>query len=215
MCPTDSISILIADELPLVREGIAALCAARPEFSVLAQCADGVAALNTLRLLQPDVAVLDVQLPLLPALEVIRVLQNEGLSTRMILMAPRPDRHLAPEALRQGAHGIVLKTDTSRELLQAVEAVMERRVYLAPSLQLGSLAGLEDDASNLLGRLSPREHQVFSMLVDGVRAKEIADRLSLSPKTVDTYRSSLMRKLDIHDLAGLVRFAIQRKLIEV
>jgi DNA-binding NarL/FixJ family response regulator len=210
-----SVTILIAHELPLVREGIAALCTMRPGFHAAYQCADGEEALAAIRLRRPDVALLDSSLPVLSPLDLIRTLRSEDTPCRLVLMTTNANRYIAPEALRLGASGVILKSDPARGLLEAIQTVTDGRVYLAASLAVGCLSTPETNGGNGLERLSPREHQVFSMLVEGVRAKEIAARLELSAKTVDTYRSSLMRKLDIHDVAGLVRFAIQKRLIAV
>lgn len=212
MCDPITVSLLIADELPLVREGIAALCATRPGFRVAHQCADGEQALSAIRLWQPSVAVLDSGLSALFPLDLIRIVRSEGLPSRIVLMTATANRHLSLEALRLGASGVVLKSDPAGELLNAIQAAAEGRVYIAPSLEVGASRGREAREGSSLDRLSPREYQVFNMLVEGVRAKEIAARLELSAKTVDTYRSGLMRKLDIHDVAGLVRFAIQKRI---
>lgn len=135
--------------------------------------------------------------------------------TKCILLSHASDRKSVLEALRSGAQGYLLKSDTRQHFFDCLEHVLDGGVYVSPSVNLRnlfnpSLLAPEDDP---IGRLSSREYQVFSMLVDGVRAKEIAARLVLSPKTVDTYRASLMKKLDIHDVPGLVKFAIQRRLI--
>jgi two-component system invasion response regulator UvrY len=130
------------------------------------------------------------------------------------VLSTRRDRKTVVEALRCGANGFLLKSAPWNQLLEAFEQILDGGVYVSTELELNKIfggvgdGGLEDP----LQSLSAREHQVFSMLVEGVRAKEIAARLELSPKTVDTYRASLMRKLDIHDVAGLVKFAIQRDL---
>ena len=118
------------------------------------------------------------------------------------------------EALRCGVNAFLLKSGPAHQLLEAFEQILEGGIYISPELELNKIfiSGSKASSDDPLQALSAREYQVFSLLCDGVRAKEIAARLSLSPKTVDTYRASLMRKLDIHDVAGLVKFAIQRDL---
>ena len=109
----------------------------------------------------------------------------------------------------------MLKTGTSTQLLEAFEQILTGGIYVSPELHLDKIfaaASRRAETEDPLESLSSREYQVFSLLIDGIRAKEIAARLDLSPKTVDTYRASLMRKLDIHDVAGLVKFAIQREI---
>jgi len=160
------------------------------------------------------VAILEQSLPRLHVLEVIRRVRLAGLSTRVIVISPRADRKIVLDTLRSGASGYLLKSCLVQELKEALQQVSNGGVYVAPEVGLDQMGGGErrkrpDDP---LESLSSREHQVFSLLIEGLRAKEIAARLVLSPKTVDTYRASLMRKLNIHDVAGLVKFAINRKL---
>jgi DNA-binding NarL/FixJ family response regulator len=211
-------SILLADEMTLVREGLAALCEVsrpdQPRFRVVGQCSEGAAALRMIEEQQPDIAVLDLNLPDLYTLEVVRRIKDANLPTKIIVLSTRRDRKTVVEALRCGVSGFLLKSAGSQQLLEAFAQILEGGIYVSPELELHKIfgGGQKGAAEDPLQSLSAREHQVFSLLCEGVRAKEIAARLSLSPKTVDTYRASLMRKLDIHDVAGLVKFAIQRDL---
>jgi DNA-binding NarL/FixJ family response regulator len=117
------------------------------------------------------------------------------------------------ETLRSGAAGYILKSGSVEQLREAFRQIERGTVYVSPLLEMGKIFSTrKGPADDPIDQLSAREYQVFTLLVDGTRAKEIAARLELSPKTVDTYRASLMRKLDIHDVAGLVKFAIQREL---
>ena len=207
-------SIVLADELTLVREGLAALCDAQPHFRVVGQCALGSVALRLIEEQCPDIAVLDLNLPDLYTLEVVRRVRDAGCATKVVVLSVRRDRKTVVEALRCGVSAFLLKSAPSLQLLEAFEQILDGGIYVSPELELNKIfcPGQKSVAEDPLDALSAREHQVFSLLCDGVRAKEIAARLSLSPKTVDTYRASLMRKLDIHDVAGLVKFAIQRDL---
>jgi DNA-binding NarL/FixJ family response regulator len=207
-------SVLLADDLTLVREGLAALCAAHSQFKVVGQCAEGATALRMIESQRPDLAVLDLNLPDLFTMEIVRRVREANLPTKIVVLSVRRDRKTVVEALRCGVSGFLLKTAPSSELLEALEQVLEGSIYVSPQLELNKIfstnhKGTPDDPLDLL---SAREYQVFSLLIEGVRAKEIAARLELSPKTIDTYRASLMRKLDIHDVAGLVKFAINRDL---
>jgi two-component system response regulator NreC len=208
-------SLLLADELSLVREGLASLLNTTAHCDVVGQCADGATALRMIREMSPDLAFLDLNLPELFTLEVIRQVKAAGLPTKIAVLSTRTDRKTVLEALRSGASGFLLKSGPTDQLSQAVHEMMIGRVYLSPLLKAEDIFSAEDKAhpADSFETLSPREFQVFTMLVDGVRAKEIAARLGLSPKTVDTYRSSLMQKLEIFDVAGLVKFAIQRSFI--
>lgn len=210
-------TLLIADQLVLVREGLASLCEASARFQVVAQCSDGEQALALIVKLNPDLAILDCDLGKLYVLEVVRKARQLGSSTKVIVLSGRSDRKSALEALRGGASGFLLKSCLVREMLDALRQVLDGGVYVAPQVGLEKIWNTErrKGTADPFDSLSSREHQVFSLLVDGLRAKEIAARLDLSPKTVDTYRASLMRKLDIHDVAGLVKFAITRKLTSI
>jgi DNA-binding NarL/FixJ family response regulator len=207
-------SIVLADELTLVREGLAALCDAQPHFRVVGQCALGAVALRLIEEQRPDIAVLDLNLPDLFTLEVVRRIRDADLPTRVVVLSVRRDRKTVVEALRCGVGAFLLKSAPTHQLLEAFDQILDGGIYVSPELDLNKIfcPGQKSAGDDPLEALSAREHQVFSLLCDGVRAKEIAARLSLSPKTVDTYRASLMRKLDIHDVAGLVKFAIQRDL---
>jgi len=204
-------SILLADDMTLVTEGLAALCRAQPAFRVVGQCSEGVSALKVIETDRPDLAVLDLNLPELHTLELVRRVRDANLPTRVVVLSTKRDRKTVVEALRCGVNAFLLKSAPWNELVEAFDQVLDGGIYISPDVELNKLltsngnGGGEDP----LECLSAREHQVFSLLIEGLRNKEIASRLELSPKTVDTYRASLMRKLDIHDLAGLVKFAIR------
>jgi DNA-binding NarL/FixJ family response regulator len=209
------VEILIADELTLVREGLAALCNSIPGYRVVAQAGSARAALEAIQRLRPAIALLDLGLSDLAATEVIRRVREQGIPTRCALLSARKDRKTVLEALRTGASGYLLKSSRVEEMTEALAQFTQGGIYISPQIEVMSLFTEGKGHHDPLELLSAREFQVFTLLVEGVRAKEIAARLALSPKTVDTYRSSLMRKLDIHDVAGLVKFAIQRELADL
>ena len=207
-------TVVIADDHTIVREGIAALCAASPDLEVLGQCADGEAAVEMIRATCPDFAILDLQMPRLTGLEAVRLLKGTGCQTRLMVLSICREEPVVAEVLRAGADAYLLKDGPSRHLLDAVRYILDGGVYLTPLLRGATLfanpAGTPPP--DPLADLSPREHEVFTQLVRGVRPRDIARVLEISPKTVDTYRASLMRKLRVHDLVELVKFAIDRKL---
>jgi DNA-binding NarL/FixJ family response regulator len=208
-------SIVLAHPLTLVREGLAALCQQQPQYRVVDQCSDGATALRLIESGRPDIAVLDLNLPDLFTLEIVRRLRLARAETRIVVLSARKDRKTVVEALRSGVNAFLLKSGPAHQFMQAFEQILDGGIYISPMLELHQIfsprqtAGQEDR----FAALSPREFQVFSLLVEGTRAKEIGARLGLNPKTIDTYRVNLMRKLDIHDVAGLVKFAIQRDLV--
>jgi DNA-binding NarL/FixJ family response regulator len=208
-----TITLVVAEELTLVREGLVRLCELAPGCAVIAQCGDGHEALTLIHRFEPKIALLDLNLGLIHPVEVMHRLREAGSKTRFVILSTRRDRKTALECVRAGATGYVLKAGPVDHLYTAFQQCLSGEVYVSPLVEMAG--GLQNghELRDPMDALSTREHQVFSLLIEGVRAKEIAARLELSPKTIDTYRASLMRKLDIHDLAGLVKFAIHRQLI--
>jgi DNA-binding NarL/FixJ family response regulator len=212
------VEIVLADELTLVREGLTALCNPLSGFRVVSQVGTAGAALSEIERLEPAIALLDLSLSDLAATEVIRKVREKNLRTRCAVLSVKKDRKTVLEVLRTGACGFLLKSSTCEQMADALNQFTNGGIYVSPQIEVMSLFtdnNNRPEAADPIDLLSSREFQVFSLLVEGIRAKEIAARLSLSPKTVDTYRSSLMRKLDIHDVAGLVKFAIKRELAEL
>lgn len=204
--------LIVAEELTLIREGLVLLCEDIPGCTVVAQCGDGAEVLTLVHRLQPDIAVLDLNIGVVYSVEVVRRLRESGSVTRFVILSTRRDRKTAVECVRAGVNAYVLKSGPVEDFRLAIEQSVSGAVYVSPLIEMDRANDNGHDDRDPLETLSSREHQVFSLLIEGIRAKEIAARLDLSPKTVDTYRASLMRKLDIHDVAGLVKFAIQREL---
>lgn len=209
------ISLLFVEELALYREALTCLFGCNPQFELLGSCHSGVSLVDLLMQHPADLGLVDLHLTDIHAFEVVRRARAAGVETRLILLAARADPRTATEGIRGGAQGMVLKSSTCDQLIEACRQVMSGAVYIDPRIELAQTLTnvVRRDPADPLEALSSREHQVFSLLIEGVRAKEIAARLAVSPKTVDTYRASLMRKLNIHDVAGLVKYAIQRQLI--
>jgi len=213
MNPPDAVSVVLADDHAIVREGIAALCTANG-LQIAGQCADGHSAFDMVTRLKPDFAILDLQMPGMTGVETIRRLRAPRCTTKLMVLSIRREESVVREALLAGADAYLLKDGPSRHLLDAIGYVREGGVWVSPLLGGASVyaKGGSSRADDPLACLSPRELEVFQFLVDGLRAKDIADRLEISPKTVDTYRASLMRKLNVQDLVSLVKFAIERNL---
>jgi DNA-binding NarL/FixJ family response regulator len=205
-------TVVLADDHAIVREGFAALCVANG-IHVLAECADGPAAVETISALNPDFAIVDLHMPGMTGIEVVRKLRAAGCPSKLIILSISREEHTVMEALRAGADGYLLKDGPSRHLVDAMSFVRDGGVYVSPLLRgAGLFTRPEHGPENSVECLSAREMEVFSYLVNGLRPKDIAELLEISPKTVDTYRASLMRKLNVHDLVGLVKFAIERNL---
>jgi two-component system response regulator NreC len=203
----------LADDHAIVREGIAALCASHG-MQVLGQAADGGAAVEMITALCPDFAILDQHMPGVTGIEAIRRLRTAGCTVKLIILSISREEGTVLEALRAGADAYLLKDGPGRHMMDAINFVRDGGIYVSPMLRGAGLFSKDQKnrREDPLAALSPREMEVFSYLVSGLRAKDIADLLDISPKTVDTYRASLMRKLNVHDLVSLVKFAIERNL---
>ena len=206
-------TVVLADDHAIVREGIAALCASHG-MRVLGQAADGGAAVEMITALTPDFAILDQHMPGVTGIEAIRRLRTAGCAVKLIILSISREEGTVLEALRAGADAYLLKDGPGRHMMDAINFVRDGGIYVSPMLRGAGLFSKDQKSrpQDPLATLSPREMEVFSYLVSGLRAKDIADLLEISPKTVDTYRASLMRKLNVHDLVGLVKFAIERNL---
>jgi DNA-binding NarL/FixJ family response regulator len=194
-----------------VREGIAAYCKSRPEICIMGQCSDGEQALAMILACKPDFAVLDLHMPKLGGLEVVRRVRQANCPTKLIILSISRDENIIRELFRSGVDGYVLKDGPARHLFDAISYVQDGGQYLTPLLRREPIEN-QRESRDPLGLLSKREFEVFSFLVDGVRPKDIAKILRISPKTVDTYRANIMRKLEVDGIAGLVRFALQRNI---
>jgi DNA-binding NarL/FixJ family response regulator len=209
-------SILLADDLTMVREGLAVLCQMQPQYRVVAQFGDGRSALRFIHSHKPDIAILDLNLPDLFALEIVRKLREVQVSTRFVVLSTRRDHRTVLEALRAGVNAFLLKSGPACHLLEAFEQILGGGIFVSPNLELNNISSDQRPAKeDPMDALSAREFQVFTLLVDGYRPGEIARYLGISGKTVDTYKTSFMRKLDVWSVAGLVKFAIQHDLISV
>lgn len=213
--PHSAITVVVAEELALFRAGIASLVRSFGSYNVPAEAGDGDELFHAICAHRPDLAVVDLHMAGRHALEVVRLGREASPNTKIIIASRRDDRKTVLECLRAGARGVIMKAGGETELREALVKVYQGAIYLAPALDASVLflRGPKAVATDPMEKLSAREFQVFSMLVEGMRAKEVAARLELSPKTVGTYRASLMKKLDIHDLAGLVKFALHKNLV--
>ncbi len=160
-------SILLADELTLVREGLAALCEAQPQYRVVGQCSDGASAMRLIELQRPDIAVLDLNLPDLFTLELVKRMKETGVVTKVVVLSTRRDRKTVVEALRCGVSAFLLKSGPSIQLLEAFGQILDGGIYVSPELELNKIfsPGQKSASEDPLQSLSAREYQVFSLLV--------------------------------------------------
>ena len=209
-------TILLADDHRIFRAGLRPLLAAQPDLVVVGEADDGLAALALARELRPDVAVLDITMPGLNGLEVTRHLAAEAPAVRVIILSMHSDRRYVLEALRAGARGYLLKDSGFEELLVAIRAVRDGSVHLGAAVGEQVIRDYVDaargDTGGAFALLSGREREVLQLLAEGLATTEVADRLSLSVKPVESHRKSLMDTLDIHRIAELTKYAIREGL---
>lgn len=206
--------VFLIDDHVIVREALASFLEAHGH-AVAGQCDNVAEAPALLREAQPDVLLLDLNLGLRSGFELLESLQRRGLHVRTIVTTMSENAQDVARAVRAGAEGYLLKSAPSQELLRAIEAVVAgRRHYQGRVAELAIAALSEPDESSLVDSLSVRERQVAVMVANGMSSAQIGQELALSPKTVDSYRSRLMAKLGVGDVAGLVRFAVRHRLVD-
>ena len=211
-----AIRILIADDHGVVAEGLKHLVEAQPDMEVIACVGDGREAVQQARESQPDVVLMDLSMPELNGADATRAILERDPKCRVIVLSMYAQREYVRRALKAGAAGYVVKRSAAKEVVDAIRAVHAGQRYLSPRVADVVLEDYTDDKQDdLLARLSAREREVLQLLAEGRTGAQIAERLSLSQKTVETYRARLVEKLGIRDLAGLVRFAIQRGLVSL
>ncbi len=214
MTPT---RVLIADDHALVRAGIRALAERIKGVKVVAEAGNGDEAVKLIKELKPDLVLLDISMPETSGFGVLAQQANEFPDVRVIVLTVHEAEAYAIRALREGAAGFLLKSAASVELEQAIETVTRGETYISPELSKKSLLeyGKASTDRARLGSLSPRQLEILKLIAEGVSTKEEARRLNISVKTIESHRAELMERLNIHDVAGLVRFAIKMGLVDV
>ncbi len=208
--------VLLADDHHLVRSGIRALLERIPAVEVVAECGDGRQALEAIEKSRPDVALLDITMPGLNGLEVASRVEKVSPRTRILILSMHAGEAYVAQALRAGVAGYLLKDAAAAELRLALEAVSRGETYLSPAISRQVVDGYlraSDAGSDLLAGLTARQREILQLIAEGRSTRKIAADLRVSVKTVETHRAQLMERLDIHDVAGLVRLAIRAGLV--
>jgi len=212
-------TIVLADDHALIREGLRTVLGGEPDWSVVGEAADGLEVVDLVDRLQPDVLIVDLMLPSLSGLEVIRQVRKRGARTQIVALSMHANESYVLAALRNGAEAFVLKDASSTEIVQAVREVLAGRPYLSPPLSQYALETYIQKAKGMpldtYETLSTREREVQHLVAQGETTTVIAARLGLSPRTVETHRTNLMRKLGLRTQTDLVRYALQRGLISL
>ena len=210
------IRIVLADDHKLVRQGVRSLLEAQPGFEVIGEASDGQEAYKLIESLSPDIAFLDVMMPNLNGIETAKLVHQRALKTRIIFLSMHANATYAVRALQSGALGYVLKDSDFTEVLNAVEHVLEGRRYLSTAIAdevLEMLLSAEAGKDESLDLLYPREREILQLVAEGNSNATIAEKLSLSVRTVESHRLNLTKKLRITSHADLVKFAINQGLI--
>ena len=213
------IRVMLADDHTLVRAGIHALLESMPGIQVVAEASDGHEALDLIRTHQPDVVLMDIAMPDLNGLEATGRVVQEFPRVSVLILSMYTNEEYVMKALHAGAAGYLLKTSVTTELELAVRAVARGETYLSPAISkqviaeyLRRVRGQEDrpiDAASPYQLLTPRQREILQLIAEGHTTKEIAQRLQVGVKTAEAHRTELMQRLDIHNIAGLVRYAMR------
>jgi DNA-binding NarL/FixJ family response regulator len=210
------IRIILADDHKIVRQGMRSLLKSHPGFEVIGEASDGEQALKLMEELCPDIAFMDVMMPNLNGIEAAKIAQQRGLKTKLIFLSMHANSTYAVRALRSGALAYVLKDSDFSEILQAIQNVMEGRRYLSTAIAdevFEMLLNADAEKEDSLDVLSPREREILQLIAEGNANAAIAEKLTLSVRTVEAHRAHIMTKMRFNSQADLVRYAMQQGLI--
>ncbi|MXW04051.1 MAG: response regulator transcription factor [Gemmatimonadetes bacterium] len=211
------IRIVIADDHQLVRQSIVSLIEKAEDMEVVGEAADGHETLDLVQRKRPDVAMLDIAMPLLNGIETTRRIQTLSVDTRVVILSIHSEEDVVRQALRCGASGYLLKNSVVEELLIAVRSANKGEIYLSPSIAQTVLSGFlqtesTNESSTVLEQLTSREREILQLIVEGHTNQAAAEVLSISAKTVEKHRAILMKKLEVHSLPDLILVALKHRL---
>jgi len=212
------IELLIADDHTLLRDGMRALLESTERIKVVAEANDGIEVMELLKKHQPNIVLMDIGMPRMNGLDATKLITENYSDTRVLILSMHANEEYALRALRAGAAGYILKEARKQELLHAIETVASGGTYLSPKVSQHVIENYVQSVGankSPLEKLTPRQRETLKLIAEGRSNREIALMLDLSIKTVETHRTQLMERLDIHDVAGLVRFAIKSGLTTV
>src|SRR5450432_1920463 len=217
----EPLRLLVADDHEIVRKGLRSLLEAQPGWQVTAEASDGREAVEKAREIKPDVTVLDISMPALNGLEAARQMIKNDARAKILILTMHESDPLIREVLDAGARGYVLKTDASRDLVTAVNAVRSNKTFFTAKVAQIVLEGYldkkpkkEKEVESSQSRLTPRQREIVQLLAEGKSSKEVAVALNLSVKTAETHRANIMRRLDCHSVSELVRYAVRNNIIQ-
>ncbi|HOP64127.1 MAG TPA: response regulator transcription factor [Spirochaetota bacterium] len=219
----DEVTLFLADDHTIFREGLKLIIEDVPHYRVIGEAGDGKEALDLMEKLKPDVAVLDISMPVMSGIEVVRYLRKYVPEIKIIILSRHDNEEYVKELLKSGVNGYVLKDDAGEDLLRAVDAVMKNSVFLSPGVATKVVSdyvalekNLQDDSDNSLFKLlTGREREILKLIAEGKSGSEIAEFLRISPRTVKVHRTNIMKKLDVHKSSELVIYAVKNNIIEI
>ena len=204
------IRVIIADDHTIFRQGFKGLLDSTGDISVVGEAGNGGDALRLISELKPDIAILDIAMPGLDGIEVTKEVMGKGIATKVIVLTMNDNAVFARRATDAGASGFVLKDNAFEDLLEAIKTVMSGGTFISPSIAAKMDSDLQDRKDEIL---TGRETEVLNLIASGLTNKQIAEKLFISFKTVDAHRTNIMQKLDIHNTAELVRYALKAKIV--
>ena len=213
-----TVTLLLVDDHPIIRQGLRHLLEGEPEFRVVGEAGDGVDALLLVERLKPNILLVDMMMPGLNGLEVLRQIKKISPATRAIVLSMQSADAYVIEALKYGAAGYVIKDTGPSELVNAVREVTQGNQYLSAKLSEKLQASgrrIIDTPTDAYETLTSREREILQMTTEGRTSQEIGSKLVISPRTVEIHRSNLMKKLGVHNQADLIRFAIKRGILSM
>lgn len=209
----DVLNLLIVDDHKIVTDGLALLLRDEPGIEIKGIASDGQMAIEMVRLLKVDVVLMDVDMPGTNGIQATQVIKREYPHIRVVILTMHDEKGMVQVLLEAGADGYLLKTSSRDEVLRAIQQVNSGKNYLSSDVQRILLREDGNPKKGLLSQLTEREIEILGLIAQGYSNKEIGDKLFISHRTVDTHRTNLMQKLDVHNIAGLVRLAIECGLI--
>jgi DNA-binding NarL/FixJ family response regulator len=216
--PVTTARILLVDDHEIVRRGLKSVLETRKDWEIVGEAETGREAVQMVEELRPDVVVMDISMPELNGLDAVRQIAKIAPRTEVLVLTMHESEELVRQVLEAGARGYLLKSDASRQLISAIDALRVHRPFLTSKvnevLLRGYLGGKPLRGETSGGRLTPREREIVQLLAEGLTNKEVAAKLNISVKTAETHRTNVMRKLDLHSVSELVRYAVRNHIIE-
>jgi two-component system nitrate/nitrite response regulator NarL len=213
----DKIKILVADDHPVVRKGLQSCLARQDRLKLVGEASDGEEALRKTRELHPDVVLMDISMPRMNGLAVTEVLRKEAPNVKILVLSVHNNKEYVFRIIQAGAHGYISKEAPPEELLRAIESVHTGEPFFSPEIARAALNQIVTSGGKKepFAQLTSREREVLILIAEGQSNKEIANRLGIGVRTIETHRERIMRRLDIHSVAGLTKFAIANGMISL